>query len=291
LKISVASGKGGTGKTLVATNMAATLASIDELGVTIADCDVEEPNSHLFFPKKTIIERKDCQVTVPVIDEGRCSHCGKCSDVCAYHALAVLKKDVLLFAELCHGCGACAIVCPENAISDGSRTIGEIIRARSNGLEMVWGELATGEARSTPLIRAVKDEAENKMVIVDCPPGTSCTLVESVRGTDFCLLVTEPTPFGLYDLKIAVKVLAKMEIPHGVLVNKCGTGDERVYSYLKEKNIPLLMEIPLDRRIAEIYSRGMLFAEEMAEWKAEFTDLARKIEEKIEEMIQSNRSQ
>jgi len=291
LKISVASGKGGTGKTLVATNMAAILASLDELGVTIADCDVEEPNSHLFFPKKTIIERKDCQVTVPVIDEGRCNHCGKCSDVCAYHALAVLKKDVLLFAELCHGCGACAIVCPENAISDGSRTIGEIIRARSNGLEMVWGELATGEARSTPLIRAVKDEAENKMVIVDCPPGTSCALVESVRGTDFCLLVTEPTPFGLYDLKIAVKVLAKMEIPHGVLVNKCGTGDERVYSYLKEKNIPLLMEIPLDRRIAEIYSRGMLFAEEMAEWKDEFTDLARKIEEKIEEMIQSNRSQ
>ncbi len=291
MKISVASGKGGTGKTLVATNMAATLASLDELGVTIADCDVEEPNSHLFFPKKTIIERKDCQVTVPVIDEGRCSHCGKCSDVCAYHALAVLKKDVLLFAELCHGCGACAIVCPENAISDGSRTIGEIIRARSNGLEMVWGELATGEARSTPLIRAVKDEAENKMVIVDCPPGTSCALVESVRGTDFCLLVTEPTPFGLYDLKIAVKVLAKMEIPHGVLVNKCGTGDERVYSYLKEKNIPLLMEIPLDRRIAEIYSRGMLFAEEMAEWKAQFKDLARKIENMIEEMIQSNRSQ
>ncbi|HNX09947.1 MAG TPA: ATP-binding protein [Methanothrix sp.] len=291
MKISVASGKGGTGKTLVATNMAATLASLDELGVTIADCDVEEPNSHLFFPKKTIIERKDCQVTVPVIDEGRCSHCGKCSDVCAYHALAVLKKDVLLFAELCHGCGACAIVCPENAISDGSRTIGEIIRARSNGLEMVWGELATGEARSTPLIRAVKDEAENKMVIVDCPPGTSCALVESVRGTDFCLLVTEPTPFGLYDLKIAVKVLAKMAIPHGVLVNKCGTGDERVYSYLKEKNIPLLMEIPLDRRIAEIYSRGMLFAEEMAEWKAQFKDLARKIENMVEEMIQSNRSQ
>lgn len=291
MKISVASGKGGTGKTLVATNMAATLASLDESGVTIADCDVEEPNSHLFFPKKTIIERKDCQVTVPVIDEGRCSHCGKCSDVCAYHALAVLKKDVLLFAELCHGCGACAIVCPENAISDGSRTIGEIIRARSNGLEMVWGELATGEARSTPLIRAVKDEAENKMVIVDCPPGTSCALVESVRGTDFCLLVTEPTPFGLYDLKIAVKVLRKMKIPHGVLVNKCGTGDERVYSYLKEENIPLLMEIPLDRRIAEIYSRGMLFAEEMPEWKAQFKDLARKIENMVEEMIQSNRLQ
>jgi MinD superfamily P-loop ATPase len=267
--------------------MASTLASLDAGGVIIADCDVEEPNAYLFFPERTILERRECHVTVPAIEEERCSHCGRCSDVCAYHALAVLKKDVLLFAELCHGCGACSIVCPENAIHDASRTIGEIIRARSNGLEMVWGELAAGEARSTPLIKAVKDEAKREMVILDCPPGTSCSLVESVRGTDFCLLVTEPTPFGLYDLDIAVKVLGKMNIPHGVLVNKCGTGDEKVYRYLEEKNIPLLMEIPLDRRIAEIYSRGMLFVDEMPEWKAEFIDLARK----IEEMIQSNRSQ
>jgi MinD superfamily P-loop ATPase len=281
LKISIASGKGGTGKTLAATSMAASLASLDWIRVAIADCDVEEPNAYLFFPERTHLEGKECLVPVPVIDETRCIHCGKCSEVCAYHALAVLAETVLLFPELCHGCGACTIICPEKAVSEGSRTVGEIFRARSDSLDIVWGELALGEARTTPLIKAVKNEVEGDTVIVDCPPGTSCSLVESVRGTDFCLLVTEPTPFGLYDLDIALKVLEKMNIPHGVLVNKCGMGDRKVYEYLKKRNIPLLMEIPLDRKIAEIYSRGEIFALKMPEWKAEFVGMVRKIEEMI----------
>ena len=280
MKISIASGKGGTGKTLVATSMAVSLAS-PGTSVTIADCDVEEPNSYLFFPDRTLLERKEFHVPVPVIDERLCTHCGKCSEVCAYHALAVLPQTVLLFPELCHGCGGCTIVCPEKAVSEGSRSVGEIFRARSNGLDIIWGELALGEARTTPLIKAVKNEARGKMVIVDCPPGTSCSLVESVRDTDFCLLVTEPTPFGLYDLDIAIKVLEKMDIPRGVLVNKSGMGDRKVYEYLEKKNIPLLMEIPLDRKIAELYSHGEIFAEKMPEWKAKFVGMVRKIEEMI----------
>ncbi len=281
MKISIASGKGGTGKTLVATSIAASLASLGISRVTLADCDVEEPNAYLFFPERTLLVREECSVPVPVIDELKCTHCGKCADVCAYHALAVLPETVLLFPELCHGCGACTLVCPESAVREVTRSVGEIFQARSDGVEIIWGELRLGEARSTPLIKAVKDRAEGETVIVDCPPGTSCSLVESVRGTDFCLLVTEPTPFGLYDLDIALKVLEKMNIPCGVLVNKSGMGDRKVYEYLVKRNIPLLMEIPLDRKIAEIYSRGEIFAMKMPEWKAKFADMVKEIKEMI----------
>jgi MinD superfamily P-loop ATPase len=281
LKISIASGKGGTGKTLVATNIAVSLASPGTSRVTVADCDVEEPNAYLFFPQRTLLESEECSVHVPVIDETKCTHCGKCSEVCAYHSLAVLLQTVLLFPQLCHGCGACTIICPEKAVSETTRSVGEIFRARSGGVEIIWGELALGEARTTPLIKAVKEMAGGEIVIVDCPPGTSCSLVESVRGTDFCLLVTEPTPFGLYDLDIALKVLEKMNIPRAVLVNKSGMGDRNVYKYLEKRNIPLIMEIPLDRKIAELYSRGEIFAEKMPEWKAKFAGMVREIEEMI----------
>jgi MinD superfamily P-loop ATPase len=289
LKISIASGKGGTGKTLVATSLAASRALQTGKRITLADCDVEEPNAYLFFPARTPPERKECHVPLPLIDESKCSHCGKCADFCAYHALAVLPQTVLLFAELCHGCGGCSIICPEKAVSEGVRSVGDIFRAVSGGLQIVWGELAVGEARTTPLIKAVKDLAERDWqendgcgdgdVIVDCPPGTSCSMVESVRDTDFCLLVTEPTPFGLYDMDIAMKVLEKMKIPRAVLVNKSGMGDRKVYDYLERKDIPLLMEIPLDRRIAELYSRGEIFAMKMQQWQAGFASLISRIEE------------
>jgi len=281
LKLSIASGKGGTGKTLVSTSLAASLHSQRGKGITIADCDVEEPNAYLFFPARTLLERESCQVVVPVIDEDKCSHCGKCSNVCAYHALAVLPQTVLIFPELCHGCGACSIICPEKAISEGSLSVGEIFHARSAGMDIIWGELALGEARTTPLIKAVKERAKSGTVIIDCPPGTSCSMVESVRGSDFCLMVTEPTPFGLYDLEIALKVLDRMKIPQAVLINKSGLGDRKLYHYLEEKKIPLLMEIPLDRRIAEIYSRGEIFVIHMPEWKERFVELAKRIEEMI----------
>jgi MinD superfamily P-loop ATPase len=266
--VSIASGKGGTGKTLVATSIA---ASLDR--VQLLDCDVEEPNAYLFFPNIEIIEKADCHVPVPVVDEAKCTHCGICSDFCAYHALAVLPSRVLVFPQLCHGCGGCTFACPEKAVSEMSREVGKIIRARSSGIELVWGELCLGEARTTPLIRAIKGMANGELTIVDCPPGTSCSMVESVIGSDFCLLVTEPTPFGLYDLDIALKALKKMHIPCGVLVNKSGIGDKKVYRYLEKRGIPLLMEIPMSRRIAELYSQGTIFVQEMPEWKERFQDL------------------
>jgi MinD superfamily P-loop ATPase len=278
LKISIASGKGGTGKTLVATSL---VASID--GAQLVNCDVEEPNAYLFFPDRELIDVAEFNVLVPIMDEAKCTRCGACSGACAYHALAVLPSSVLIFPELCHGCGGCALICPEKAMSEGLRPVGKIFRAKveASGTELIWGELSLGEARTTPLIRAVKDMAKGDMVIIDCPPGTSCPMVEAVSDSDFCLLVTEPTPFGLYDLDIALKVLEKMAIPYGVLVNKSGIGDRMVYGYLEKKGIPLMMEIPMERRIAELYSHGTIFVQDMPEWKPRFRDLINAIHERL----------
>ena len=277
MMISVASGKGGTGKTLVTTNMAASIG-----GVELLDCDVEEPNSYLFFPEMDERESSDCMEPIPVIDEDRCTRCGRCSDFCAYHALAVFPQKVLLFPELCHGCGGCALLCPEGAISEGSRSIGRIHRGRSGEVRLLWGELFVGEPMATPLIRAVKAEARGDLVLVDSPPGTACPVIEAVRGSDFCLLVTEPTPFGLYDLSIAVQVVRGMDIPCGVVVNRSGIGDRGVYDYCKKESIPILLEIPMKREIAELYSRGVLFTTAMAEWRDKFVLLLERIAEEVE---------
>jgi MinD superfamily P-loop ATPase len=274
MMISVASGKGGTGKTLVTTNMAAAIGGVD-----LVDCDVEEPNSYLFFPDLEEKESSDCTVAIPLIDEERCTRCGQCSDFCAYNALAVFPQQVLLFQELCHGCGGCALLCPEGAISEGTRTIGKIHRARSGGVRLLWGELSVGEPMATPLIRSVKAEAKGDLVLIDSPPGTACPVIEAVRGSDFCLLVTEPTPFGLYDLSIAVQVVRGMEIPCGVVVNRSGIGDRGVYDYCERESIPILLEIPMKRQIAELTSRGVLFSSVMTEWQEKFVHLLGKIEE------------
>ncbi|MGA9099145.1 MAG: ATP-binding protein [Methanotrichaceae archaeon] len=272
----MASGKGGTGKTLVATSLAASLDNVQ-----LVDCDVEEPNAYLFFPDRELLERSECRVTVPVIDEEKCNRCGTCSRLCAHHALAVLPQTVLVFPELCHGCGLCVLACPEKAISEDTRSIGEIFRAKSGGTDLIWGELNLGEARTTPLIRAVKEKARGDLIVVNSPPGTSCSMVEAVRGSDFCLLVTEPTPFGLYDLDIALKVLEMMKIPQGILANKSGLGDEGVYDYAKKMKIPILMEIPMSRKIAGLYSRGIIFVLEMPQWRERFIKLFKDISEMV----------
>jgi len=270
--LSIASGKGGTGKTLVATSLAQSLGR-----AVLADCDVEEPNSYLFFPELVERERRTVYATVPVVDQEKCTRCGICSDFCAYHALAVLPQEVLIFPELCHGCRGCIIACPEKAITAGSRPIGTVKRAKAGDVDLIWGELNLGEPMATPLIKEVKEEIEERArdetILIDCPPGTACPVIEAVRDSDFCLLVTEPTPFGLHDLDLAVSVLDRLDIPCGVVVNKSGSGDDAVYGYCKEKGLPIMLEVPMSRKIAEIYSKGQIFTREMPEWQDRFRRL------------------
>ena len=263
--ITVASGKGGTGKTTVAVNMALSLENVQLL-----DCDVEEPNSHILL-QPTIREIKPVCTKIPVISEELCDYCGKCSKFCAYNALFVAPKTVMVFPELCHNCGGCELVCPKNAITEKERQIGIIKKGEAKGVEIVYGELNVGEAMAVPLIRAVKNQMKSdKTVLIDAPPGTACSLVASVHKTDYCILVTEPTPFGLHDLKITVQVLRDLGVPMGVIINRAGIGDRKVYEYCEKENIPLLMEIPFDKKIAELYSRGVPFVTQMPEWKEKF---------------------
>jgi len=274
--ISVASGKGGTGKTTVAVNLALSLGKAQLL-----DCDVEGPNAHLLLNPQ-IMETYPVHIPVPRIDKERCDHCGKCSEFCQYHALVVTKDMVLTFPELCHGCGGCSLVCPRKAITEVGREIGVVKRGNANGVDLVYGELRVSEPMATPLIREVKRRAAtDRTVIVDAPPGTSCPVIAAVHGSDFCLLVTEPTPFGIHNLHIMVKVLREIGIPLGVVVNFHGIGDTRIHDYCERARIPILLQIPFNRRIAELYSRGTPFVTEMPVWRKRFQHLVGMIEELV----------
>ena len=273
--ISIASGKGGTGKTTIAVNLA---LSLSKGTVQLIDCDVEEPNSHLFL-SPSIHQVTSVGISVPRIDESKCNYCGKCAQVCEYHAIAVILKNVLVFDELCHGCGACSYLCPEKAIFEVEREIGIVQEGKANGIDFVNGVLNVGEPMASPLIRRVKGKIQKeKIVILDAPPGTACPVIETVKGSDFCLLVTEPTPFGLNDLELAVGMLEKLGIPKGVVVNKADVGDREVWDYCQSQNIPILMEIPMDRRIAESYSRGVPIVVEHPSYMQGFKDLFDKAE-------------
>ena len=277
--LSIASGKGGTGKTTVAVNMAISLGNAQLL-----DCDVEEPNAHLLLHPK-VTETSPVYVNVPVIDEKKCDYCGECAKFCKFNALFIANKKIMFFPELCSSCGGCVIVCPKNAIIEKKRKIGTIKKGSAKGIRLVYGELNVGEPMAPPIIRAVKKQMqplEKGDIIIDAPPGTSCPVIESVHGSDYTILVTEPTPFGLYDLKIAVEVLSKLKIPFGVVVNRAGIGDEKVHAYCREKAIPILLEIPYERKIAELYSVGKPFVLEMSEWKKQFHGLLSKIKESLQ---------
>lgn len=276
--ISVASGKGGTGKTLVSTNLAFSLK--DKVKVQLLDCDVEEPNAHIFL-KPTLDHKEPVCIPVPVVDEEKCTYCRRCAEVCAYKAIAVVKKKVLIFPQLCHGCGACSYLCPDHAISEEGREIGVVEWGQSDGVDFVHGKLSIGEAMAPPVIRSVKQHVDgNSVAIIDVSPGTSCPVVEAIRGSDFCILVTEPTPFGLNDLVLAVEVTKKLTIPCGVVINRAGVGDGKVEEYCTRNNIPLLLTIPLDMGIASLYSSGRLLVEGMPEWQQPFRDLFENIKEK-----------
>jgi len=283
--VSVASGKGGTGKTLVATSLALSLK--DRERVQLLDCDVEEPDVHIFL--RPVITRSEAvYIQVPEVDEKKCTYCGKCAEVCAYHAIAVLGKHVLVFPELCHGCGACSYLCLEKAISEVGREIGVVESGHSDGVDFVHGKLAIGEAMAPPIIRKVKAQANSDgAVIIDVPPGTSCPVVEAVKDSDFCLLVTEPTPFGLNDLVLAVELVKELRIPCGVVINRAGVGDRKVEEYCAKENIPVLLTIPMDTDIARIYSRGITLVGGMPQWKESFLELFDRIQEIVHERSHS----
>ncbi len=271
--ISVASGKGGTGKTIISTSLALSLGEVQFL-----DCDVEEPNAHIFL-KPQINERISAGIPVPEVDETKCNFCGKCAQICEFNAIVVIKKKVLFFPELCHGCGGCSYICPENAIKEVEREIGVIEKGRSGNIDFSHGILNVGEPMAPPLIKQVKGLiTNNKDVIIDASPGTSCPVVETVKGSDFCLLVTEPTPFGLNDLKLAVEMLKKLAIPCGVVINCADIGDDEVNKYCESEKIPILMTIPWDRKIAEAYSRGTPLIEALPEFRNKFSKLHKEIE-------------
>jgi len=283
--ISVASGKGGTGKTLVATSLALSLKDSHE--VVLLDCDVEEPNDHILLIP-VITGNEPVNVQIPRVDKDRCTYCGKCAQVCAYHAIAVLGNHVLTFPQLCHGCGACSYLCPEKAISEEPRQTGVVEWGHCDGMRFAHGILAVGEAMAPPVIRRVKECANGDGIVIrDIPPGTSCPVVEAVKGSDFCLLVTEPTPFGLNDLALAVETVRKLEIPCGVVLNRAGVGDAGVVDYCRKENIPILLTIPLDMEIARLYSRGIALVNGMPRWKSSFRQLFVYIEEIVNERNRS----
>jgi MinD superfamily P-loop ATPase len=277
--ISVASGKGGTGKTTVAVNMAASL----QRPLRFLDCDVEAPNAHLFLNPE-IRETRPFSVPVPEIDEEKCTYCKKCAMICRFHAIAILDKAALTFPELCHSCGGCMAVCPEAAITETGRNVGEIEIGRAQHMDFIHGRLRVGEAMSPPLIKAVRHyEQPNMINIIDAPPGTSCPVVAAMKGADFVLMVTEPTPFGLHDLQLAVGAVRILGIPCGLVINCSDIGDDRVRQYAETEDIPILMEIPFDRRIAQAYARGKLMVEALPEWKARFSELYGKIDRMVEQ--------
>jgi MinD superfamily P-loop ATPase len=275
--ISIASGKGGTGKTTVATNLA---VSIDGT-VQLLDCDVEAPNAHLFL-QPTLEETTIVTTPVPEIDRQKCDQCKKCMQICRFRAIAVAGDMVLTFPELCHGCGGCMAICPRGAIRETGRELGVLQAGAGNGVAFVHGRLRVGEAMAPPLIRAVRERTwADGLTVIDAPPGTSCPVIAAVKDTDFVVLVTEPTPFGLHDLELAVEAVRVLGIPAGLVINRADMGDDRIGEYARRENLPILMEIPFDRQIAETYSRGEMFALTRPAWKLRFRELFENIETRV----------
>jgi MinD superfamily P-loop ATPase len=272
--ISIASGKGGTGKTTVSTNLAVALGE----GVELLDCDVEEPNAHLFL-KPEITRTETVNTPIPLVDLSKCTFCKKCQEICRFNALAVVGKQVLVFGELCHSCGGCMLICPEGAISETGRELGVLNFGHRDQIRFINGRMRVGEAMSPPLIKKVRAASDpERITIIDAPPGTSCPVIAAMNETDFVLLVTEPTPFGLHDLKLAVEAVKLLGIPAGLVVNRADLGNADVFRYAEDEGVPILMTIPFDRSIAEAYSRGKLIVEEMPEWRERFCELFNKID-------------
>ncbi len=305
MRIVVASGKGGTGKTTVATSLALNAGA----SVRFMDCDVEAPNAALFL-NPTLDTRKEVGIQLPVVDESLCTHCGKCAEVCEFHAIAVIGKNILVFPELCHGCGSCTLICPEKAISERLDVMGVLESGMTEtGIDFAQGVMNVGEPMAVPIIRELKkwndmslrgaiatkqSYADGRLLrreerpprndiieIRDAPPGASCPAVETMRGADFILLVTEPTPFGLHDLKQVVGIARELGIPAGVVVNRDGIGNNAVEAYCAEAGIPILLRIPMERRFAEAIASGKTLVDAAPEYRAAFQTLLKDISARV----------
>jgi MinD superfamily P-loop ATPase len=281
MRIAIASGKGGTGKTTVS----ASLAHVWPQPVTAVDLDVEEPNLHLFL-HPDLLHTEKAFIEVPVIDESQCNYCRACAEHCQFKAISILGSAALVFSDMCHGCGGCMAICPTQAIGTDRRELGEVLQGKAGSIDFLMGRLRVGEAMSPPLMRIVKarlDEMQHNSpcdVIIDAPPGVSCPAVNAVMDTDFIVLVTEPTPFGLYDLKLAHKAFTSLHIPMAVVINRSGLGDSGVDDYCRDQGLPVLAQIPYHRDIARAYARGSIIADS-ADWTRDiFNELARSIRQR-----------
>ena len=285
MRITVASGKGGTGKTTIATSLALSLAE-DGHPPLFLDGDVEAPNAHLFL-HPAFEQRQDVAILIPQVDESKCTYCGKCAEVCQYHAIVVVGKKALVFPQLCHGCGSCTLVCPEHAIREMPDVIGVMERGSAHrDILFARGVMDIGEPMAVPIIRQLKKWAQRQpgqVEILDAPPGTSCPVVESMRGADFILLVTEPTPFGLHDLRLAVQVARELAIPTGVVINRDGSGDAQVDEFCKLEGIPVLMRVPFERAIAEGVARGRTLTEIHPEFRRQMREMFALIVQEIKQ--------
>ncbi len=282
MKIAIASGKGGTGKTTIAVNLAKVLADNGKKDVVYVDCDVEEPNGHIFF-KPEIEETIPVGKQVPLVDQEKCIQCGQCAEICEYNAIVLIKDQVLTFPEICHSCGGCWLVCPVHAITEESRNLGTMETGHAGGVRFIHGRINVGQPLTPPVIKAVKERIPDEgIIIVDSPPGTSCPVIESIKGADLVVLATEPTPFGLHDLRQAVQMLKMLKMPFAVAVNRADMGDREVYRFCSMQNISILMEIPDDRRIAEAYSNGELVADVLPEYREEYLTFFTAIEKELE---------
>jgi MinD superfamily P-loop ATPase len=296
-RIVVASGKGGTGKTTVATSLALSLVPDGDLAAEtrpgqgpplFLDCDVEAPNAHLFLAPRWE-RREEVGLLIPEVDEGQCTFCGRCAEVCQFHAIAVIGHKTMVFPELCHGCGSCTLNCPEGAIGERLDVMGILeAGATRSGIAFAQGVMNVGEPMAVPIIRQLKQwvsAGAGQPVILDAPPGTSCPVVESVRGADFALLVTEPTPFGLHDLRLMVEVVRELNLPAGVVINRDGIGDSGVDEFCTQAGLPVLMRIPLDREIGEAIAQGKPLIEARPEYRERFRDMYRRVQELAGEAV------